>query len=53
MNSGQIAIAAKKLLNHETEHWVLGALAHELCHFAMHLLHQNDAKPYAKEDEVS
>lgn len=53
LNSGQIAIAAKKLLDPETEHFVFGALAHELCHFAMHLLHKNDAKPFGKDDKVS
>lgn len=49
-NSGQIGIAAKKLLDPDTEHFAIGALAHELCHLAMLILHQNMAKPYSKND---
>lgn len=52
-NCGQIAIAAKKFLDPETEHIAIGALAHELCHLTMLLLHQNMAKPYAKNDTKS
>lgn len=52
-NSGQIGIAAKKLLDPKTEHEVFGVLAHELCHFAIYLLHNNMAKPYAKNDQVT
>lgn len=52
-NCGQVGIAAKKLLNPKTEYEVLGVLAHELCHFAIYLLHNNMAKPYAKNDRVT
>lgn len=49
-NSGQIAIAAKGLLDINTENIVIGALAHELCHLAIFMTFENLARPYHKND---
>ncbi|KAL7048603.1 hypothetical protein ACKWTF_003418 [Chironomus riparius] len=48
--TGRIYIGAKNLLNHEQKYKSLGTLAHELCHYAMSLVYENNAKPYTVED---
>lgn len=48
--SGRIYIAAKQLLDHNTENIVFGVLAHELCHYAMHLVYNNMAKPFSQKN---
>ncbi|CAG9797634.1 unnamed protein product [Chironomus riparius] len=48
--SGRILIAAKQLLNPKTENETYGALAHELCHFAVHEVFENKANPCRKLD---
>ena len=46
----RIVVGARGLLNAKAEgehfHDVLGTLAHELCHYAMHLVYKNERKPY-------
>ncbi|KAL7024420.1 hypothetical protein ACKWTF_013032 [Chironomus riparius] len=48
--SGRIYIGAKQLLNTSTEHKALANLAHELCHYTMNLVYNNDAKPFKDVD---
>ncbi|KAL7013514.1 hypothetical protein ACKWTF_015434 [Chironomus riparius] len=49
--TGRIYIGAVRLLNNATKCETLGTMAHELCHYAMHLTFENDANPYRKDDE--
>ncbi|KAL7015425.1 hypothetical protein ACKWTF_016450 [Chironomus riparius] len=49
--SGRIYIAAKQLLEPATEREILGAIAHEFCHFALYLVYNNDANPYFEDDQ--
>jgi len=51
--SGRICIGAKQLLDPSTEHETFGTLAHELCHYALHLTYNNVAKPYSDKDRKS
>lgn len=44
--SGYVYIGAKALLAEEEKHEVLGTLAHELTHYAMQLVYENNCKPY-------
>lgn len=46
-HNGRIEIAALPFLSENTKNDVLGTLAHELCHFAMLLVYNNNFKPYA------
>jgi len=46
-----IIVAAKKLLNPNTEHIALGTLAHELCHYAIGVVYRNNKNPYKANDE--
>jgi hypothetical protein len=46
--NGKIYIAAKDMLDPEKFLEVYSVIAHELCHFAMYLVFENDAKPYRK-----
>jgi len=48
--SGRILIAAKQLLDRKTQHETFGALAHELCHFALHEVFENKSNPFKKSD---
>lgn len=48
--TGELFIAAKGLLDDETRSTVLGTLAHELCHFAMKLVYDNNCIPYFKHE---
>ncbi|KAG5668953.1 hypothetical protein PVAND_016859 [Polypedilum vanderplanki] len=47
-----VLIAAANLLHDDEEerNYVLGTIAHELMHFAMYLIYDNDANPYKKDD---
>jgi hypothetical protein len=47
-----ILIGAKGLLDDKNRSKVCGTLAHELCHFALNLMYNNNSKPYAKNDET-
>jgi hypothetical protein len=49
--SGRIYIAAKQLLDQATEKEILGAIAHEFCHFALYLVYNNNANPYFEDDQ--
>lgn len=49
--TGRIYIGALCLLNNATRCETLGTMAHELCHYAMHLTFNNYAKPYRKDDK--
>jgi len=49
--TGRIYIGALCLLNNATYCETLGTMAHELCHYAMHLTFNNNAKPYRKDDK--
>lgn len=51
--NGVIMIAAKKLMNQDTRHEVIGALAHEFYHLAMEIVYRNDAKPYSVGDLIA
>ncbi|XP_070497112.1 uncharacterized protein [Chironomus tepperi] len=51
--TGRIYIGALQLLNNGTKYETLGTMAHELCHYAMHLTFGNDANPYRKDDKVT
>ena len=48
-----VLIGAKGLLDQESEKVcrVMSSIAHEISHFVMHLLYNNDAKPYAQLDK--
>lgn len=48
--NGRIFIGAKLLLMDLTAHEVYGVIAHEICHFVMFHVYQNEAKPYKKRD---
>ncbi|XP_070503068.1 uncharacterized protein [Chironomus tepperi] len=48
--SGRIYVGAKQLLSSATEHEALANLAHELCHFTMNLVYDNEAKPFMEDD---
>lgn len=45
---GIIIVAAKEFLNEDTKISAYSVLAHELCHFAMHVMYNNHCKPYFK-----
>ncbi|XP_037037942.1 uncharacterized protein LOC119075580 [Bradysia coprophila] len=47
---GKLYLAFKEFLHADTKFKAIGVLAHELCHFAMHLVFRNDRKPYAVDD---
>jgi len=49
-SSRRIEVPAKNLLNLNTESKSYGALAHELCHHALHAVYGNKANPYTKLD---
>ncbi|XP_070509071.1 uncharacterized protein [Chironomus tepperi] len=49
--SGIITIGAKLLLNKETENEVFGIFIHELCHYAMLCIYENNFNPFKKNDE--
>lgn len=51
--NGRVLIGALLLLDPEREQEVYGVLAHELCHFAMCLVYDNDGKPYFKKDAAA
>ena len=44
--SRHIYIAAQQMLNPDTVHEIYGTMAHELCHYALHLVYHNDCRPY-------
>ncbi|XP_070507982.1 uncharacterized protein [Chironomus tepperi] len=44
--SRHIYIAAQQMLDPNTVHEIYGTMAHELCHYALHLVYHNDCKPY-------
>lgn len=48
--SGYIYVGAKGLLSEELKHEVLSTLAHELTHYAMQLVYENDCRPYRDRD---
>ncbi|XP_070505027.1 uncharacterized protein [Chironomus tepperi] len=48
--SGRIYIGAKQLLDNVRFHEALSTIAHELCHFAINLVYNNNAKPYKSND---
>jgi len=48
--NGQIYIAAKDLLCASKKFDVFGVIAHELCHYALHLVFRNSCKPFAVDD---
>lgn len=50
-HEGYIYVSAKDAWKDERRHITRGVLAHELCHFAMQLLYNNDCQPYY-EDEL-
>lgn len=49
-NSGYIYVGARGLLTEERRHEVLGTLAHELTHYAMQLVYENQCRPYRDND---
>lgn len=49
-SSGKIYIAAKDMLDPSTALNTIGVISHELCHFAMFLVYDNDGKPYKRKD---
>ncbi|XP_070494610.1 uncharacterized protein [Chironomus tepperi] len=51
--SGRMYIGAKQLLDGAQQHEAIGTIAHELCHYAMNLVFNNDANPYKKDDQES
>jgi len=51
--SGRIYIGAKQLLSKATEKEAYATLAHEFCHYAMHLVYGNGAIPYKINDHQS
>ena len=53
-NSGLLLIGAKGLLGDEKElREVMGVIAHEIAHYALQMLYENDSKPYKKNDEIN
>ncbi|XP_064459893.1 uncharacterized protein LOC135370136 [Ornithodoros turicata] len=46
----KLFIAAKQAKTVDAHHVVLGTIAHELCHLALHLVYKNDGKPYHRLD---
>jgi hypothetical protein len=50
--AGRIYIAAKDMLDPEKFLEVYSVMAHELCHFAMFLVYENDAKPYREREKL-
>jgi len=49
--SGRIIIGAKQLLNPQTEHETFGVLIHELCHYAMLAVYDNQSDPYTANNQ--
>jgi len=49
--SGRIIVGAKQLLDPETEHDTFGVLIHELCHYAMLTVYQNQSDPFSANDQ--
>lgn len=52
-SAAYIYIGAKKLLTESQRNEVLGVMAHELTHFAMKCIFNNNCKPYKSENENS
>lgn len=48
--SGYIYVGAKGLLSEISKYEVLGTLAHEMTHYAMQLVYENNCKPYRNFD---
>lgn len=48
--TGLIYVAAKSFLIPDRKFEAFGVLAHEICHYAMYLAFENNAKPYVEED---
>lgn len=48
--TGRIYIAAKDMLHKNTASNTISVIAHELCHYAMLLVYENDAKPYREKN---
>ncbi|XP_070490028.1 uncharacterized protein [Chironomus tepperi] len=51
--SGRMYIGAKQLLDQARQNEAIATIAHELCHYAMNLVYNNDANPYKKDDQES
>lgn len=51
--SGRIIIGAKQLLSPETENETFGALIHELGHYAMFTIYENQSDPYLSNDQAA
>lgn len=49
--AGYVYIGAKGMIDGQQKFEVLGVMAHELCHYAMHLLYNNKCKPYKTGEE--
>lgn len=49
--SGHVYLGAKGLLEQQTKFEVLGTLAHELTHYAMQLVYENNCRPYSEYDQ--
>jgi len=49
--SGRIIVGAKQLLDPGTEHDTFGVLIHELCHYAVLAVYQNQSDPFAANDQ--
>ncbi|KAL7014726.1 hypothetical protein ACKWTF_016092 [Chironomus riparius] len=50
--SGRIIIGAKQLLDQETENETFSVLIHELCHYAVLAVYQNQSDPFAANDQA-
>ncbi|CAH1734539.1 unnamed protein product [Chironomus riparius] len=48
--SGRVYVGAKQLLDKATKYETYSTLAHELCHYAIDLTYNNNAKPYLRND---
>jgi len=51
--SGRMYIGAKQLLDKTRQNEAIATIAHELCHYAMNLVYNNDANPYKQDDQES
>lgn len=50
-SSGRIIIGAKQLLKEDTENETFGSLIHELMHYAMLIVYENQSDPYTSNDQ--
>jgi len=49
--SGRIIVGAKQLLNQETERDTFSVMIHELCHYAVLAVYQNQSDPFKANDQ--